>query len=296
MPPFPELKDISPPTPPPFSSPEEVQALVWQVFGGVTALLVIAGVWLWWRWRVRRSKAPPLPQPALDQLRERLAALQTQAGTAAPAALAEQVSQFIRTYLQREHGLMARYRTTEELLGTTRGPRRADAPPPLPFLRPFADVFPLCDTLKFAGSGASAAMLSPLIDRALAATEEVRIALAPRPVAAAASAPPLPPALPAPPDTAPAAAPPPVPPEAASAPAFAVGPPLTDPLRPAGAAPSRAGDLPRPLPPPLPPLPPPASLSAAPPGPPPFRAAPRSDSFTRPPTAAFARGADVIPA
>lgn len=285
MPPFPELKDISPPTPPPFSSPEEVQALVWQVFGGVTVLLLLAAAWLWWRWSVRRAKAPPLPKRALDQLRDRLTAVQSQAATMAPAALGEEVSHAIRSYLHREHGLLARYRTTEELFGTSRGPRRADAPPPLPFLRPFAEVFPLCDTLKFAGAATSGEPAARLIDRALAATEEVRLALASRV------------ATPAPPlrsDPAPAAMPPPLPgppPE----PAFAVGPPA------AGRPPSSASSMPAAIkvagPPPLPLLPaaPPGVLRTPCAGPPSTHACPRSDSFTRPQTAAFARGADIIP-
>ncbi len=287
MPPFPELKDISPPSPPPFSSPEEIQALVWQIFGAVAAVVLIAAAWLWWRWRVRRAQPPPLPQPALDQLRDRLTALHPQLATLPPAAIGEQVSHALRTYLQREHGLMARYRTTEELLGTSSGLRRPDAPPPLPFLRPFAEVLPLCDTLKFAGSGLGSAAAAQLIDRALAATSDVRAALA------------QPPVMPPPPPPEPTdatggfsatAEPPPVSPEPAPPPATEAAAANPPPARPSA--------------PPVPPAP--GSMAAAPtpaPSPPPPRdalptrtASPRSDSFTRPPTAAFARGADVIPA
>lgn len=269
MPPFPELKDISPPTPPPFSAPEEVQALIWQVFGVVTVVVFLTALWLWWRWRVRRAKAPALPQPALDQLRNRLASLHPQAAELAPGALAQQVGDVIRTYLQREHGLLARYRTTEELFGTVRGPRRANSAPPLPFLRPFENVFEQCDAMKFAGTGVAVDHRTGLIDRALAAAEEVRNALNRRPA---------PPALPE--SGAAASVPPPL--GASCPPAVAVTPPAFDSapasLVPAGAAGTALIAPPTPLAPPL-----------SPPAP------PRSDSFTHPQTAAFARGADVIP-
>ena len=327
MPPFPELKDISPPTPPPFSSPEEVQQLVWWIFGGCTGALLLAAVWLWWRWRVRQHIVPPPPQPALDHLRERLAALHPLAATQPAAEIGQKVGDAVRSYLQRQHGLLARYRTTEELFGTTTAAtRRHGAPPPLPFLRPFEDVFTQCDALKFAGASSPLYQRTSLIDAALAATESVRASLALPPIP---PPPHFPPPLPPPPLVA-SHTPPPLPlplpssvPSVPSVPSAQSTPPQPESPQPESLRPSI------PFPPPLPPAPAdaaaagtesadispadsPASaqtpdLSATVPAaatvlPPPFIPAPlvaavrhRDDAFTHPQPSAFARGADVIP-
>ena len=282
MPPFPELKDITPPTPPPFSSPEEIQALVWMVFGGVVALVVLGLLWLWWRRRTRHQAPPLLPRSPLDQLRDRLASLQSSPEPLPATQLGHEVAGAVRSYLQREHGLMARYRTTEELFGTHRGPRRSEAPPPLPFLQPFAEVFTRCDALRFTKPGQLNDRRSELITLALQATDQVRTALAPRPIPSPGTPPPLPGAIATPSDPAPplamtaeivppvhAAAPQPAPP---SDPAFLCQPEPAEP-RPAAASPAAATA-----------------------GPMWHRTGPRSDAFTRPQSNAFARGADIIPA
>lgn len=315
MPPFPELKDISPPTPPPFSSPEEVQQIVWWIFGGCAGALLLAAVWLWWKWRVRQRAVPPPPQPALDHLRERLAALHPLAATQPAAEIGQKVGDAVRSYLQRQHGLLAHYRTTEELFGTTAAAtRRHGAPPPLPFLRPFEDVFTQCDALKFAGASSPLYQRTSLIDAALAATESVRASLARPPITPAPHSPPhFPPPLP---PLAVSQTPPPLP--SSSAPSAQPAPPQPESLRPS-----------IPFPPPLPPAPAdavaagtesaeissadspssaqtpdmsPTVTAAATVVPPPFIPAPlvaavrhRDDAFTHPQPSAFARGADVIP-
>ena len=271
MPPFPELKDISPPTPPPFSSPEEVQQIVWWIFGGCTGALLLAAVWLWWKWRVRQRAVPPPPQPALDHLHERLAALHPLAATQPAAEIGQKVGDAVRSYLQRQHGLLAHYRTTEELFGTTAAAtRRHGAPPPLPFLRPFEDVFTQCDALKFAGASSPLYQRTSLIDAALAATESVRASLARPPItpaphfppplpplAVSQTPPPLPsssaPSAPSAPSAQPAPSAPSAPsvPSAPSAPSAQPAPPQPESRRPS-----------IPFPPPLP-LPPPADAAAA---------------------------------
>ena len=316
MPPFPELKDISPPTPPPFSSPEEVQQIVWWIFGGCTGALLLAAVWLWWKWRVRQRAVPPPPQPALDHLRERLAALHPLAATQPAAEIGQKVGDAVRSYLQRQHGLLAHYRTTEELFGTTAAAtRRHGAPPPLPFLRPFEDVFTQCDALKFAGASSPLYQRTSLIDAALAATESVRASLARPPIT---PAPHFPPPLP---PLAVSQTPPPLP--SSSVPSAQPSPPQPAPPQPESLRPSI------PFPPPLPPAPADAAatgtesaeissadspssaqtpdISATVPAdatvlPPSFIPAPlvaavrhRDDAFTHPQPSAFARGADVIP-
>ena len=309
MPPFPELKDISPPTPPPFSSPEEVQQIVWWIFGGCAGALLLAAVWLWWKWRVRQRAVPPPPQPALDHLRERLAALHPLAATQPAAEIGQKVGDAVRSYLQRQHGLLAHYRTTEELFGTTTAAtRRHGAPPPLPFLRPFEDVFTQCDALKFAGASSPLYQRTSLIDAALAATESVRASLARPPIT---PAPHFPPPLP---PLAVSQTPPPLPSiSAPSVPSAQPTPPQPTPPQPESLRPSI------PFPPPLPPAPADAAAADSPASaqtpdisptvpaaatvlPPPFIPAPlmaavrhRDDAFTHPQPSAFARGADVIP-
>ena len=323
MPPFPELKDISPPTPPPFSSPEEVQQIVWWIFGGCAGALLLAAVWLWWKWRVRQRAVPPPPQPALDHLRERLAALHPLAATQPAVEIGQKVGDAVRSYLQRQHGLLAHYRTTEELFGTTAAAtRRHGAPPPLPFLRPFEDVFTQCDALKFAGASSPLYQRTSLIDAALAATESVRASLARPPIT---PPPHFPPPLP---PLAVSQTPPPLPSSSAPSvpsaqPASPQPPPQPAPPQPESLRPSI------PFPPPLPPAPADAAaagtesaeissadspssaqtpdISATVPVgatvlPPPFIPAPllaavrhRDDAFTHPQPSAFARGADVIP-
>lgn len=281
---FPELKDITPPTPPPFTSPEEVQALVWQIFAGVAGLVLLGTLVLWWLWRVRRHKTPPLPVLPLEQLKQRLLALRGEAATLSSVELGQRVGDAIRGYLQREHGLMARYRTTEELFGTARGSRRAGAPPPLPWLRPFEDVFARGDAMKFAGATASGHDRETLADLALAAVEKIRQQEEERRQAVVAAPPPVPVAVAAPP------------PDGAYEADMADEP--NDNNRPDEAhtphephAASLTNVSPAPHAPILEPAA--APLKTA------FPFAPRraqaADSFTHPPTAAFACGSDIIP-
>jgi hypothetical protein len=165
MPPFPELKEITPPTPPPLSSPEEIQRVVWLVFAAVVVVMALGVLWLWWRSRERNRRAPPLPLSAQEEARRRLAHLESLAPQLEGPALGQQVCEVIRHYLERQHGLLARYRTTEELLGAVHNLTT----PPLPFLRPFAGVLRRCDDLKFAGFAFPSTERSALVRETLAA-------------------------------------------------------------------------------------------------------------------------------
>ena len=167
MPPFPELKDITPPAAPPLSSPEEIQRVVWLVFAGVVAVAALVTLWWWWRSRRRNRRPPPLPLSAVEEARRRLAQLEAMAPQLDGPALGQQVCEVIRHFLERHHGLLARYRTTEELLGAA---RRRTAPP-LPFLRPFAAVLRRCDDLKFAGTAVPVSDRSALVKETLAALD-----------------------------------------------------------------------------------------------------------------------------
>jgi hypothetical protein len=248
MPPFPELKDITPPAPPPFSSPEEIQRVVWLVYAGVIAAAVLAGLWVWWRARRRHRRPPPLPLSPVETARRELERLRALAPELEPAALGHQLVEVLRRFLERRHGMLARYRTTDELLGAA----RHRSTPPLPFLLPFAEVLTRCDNLKFAGLELPAGERTALVAAARAALDT--------------------------PPTDPAPAPPPPPPDPAAAAAAQPGP-ASDPAAAAAASPPA-------LTPPLPHDESPDARSAAspplPPGPPPRPALAGlpADSFT----------------
>lgn len=183
MPPFPELKDITPPTAPPLSSPEEIQLyVVLPIFCTLLAVLALFCLWAWWRWRGRRAKMPPLPVAADEAAARALEDVRGRAGTLAPAELGREVAGIVRGYLQRAHGLRAGQQTTEELLGRT---RPVPGAPPLPFVKPFDAVLARCDALKFSGPVLAAGESDRLLDATRAALdEERRWRLTPLPVAA----------------------------------------------------------------------------------------------------------------
>ncbi len=236
MPPFPELKDITPPTAPPLSSPVEVQMIVTVAFFALVGLGLALGLVFWIRASLRRRRLPPLPVTAATEARRALENLRSRAGTLSAAEFGQHASDILRRYLQREHGLLALYRTTEELFGRS---TRPGAPPPLPQVRPFEPVLQAADALKFAGPTPTAADFSSLVDQAMAAIHyaEEKITL---PVTAA-------PAPQAPPAPAPANAEP-------------------SPSTPSASEPPRISPPPLPSPPaadPLPPGPPPPPANAA---------------------------------
>lgn len=172
MPPFPELHDITPPTAPPLSSPEEIQRyVVLPLFGAIVLLLLIALLWRWWQARRRQAALPPLPIDPAEAARRALEALRSLADTCTPADFGREVASIVRHYLQRAHGLRAAQMTTPELIGPAGQPFGA---PPLPFVRPFASVLTRCDALKFAGPALPLSERERLIDETLAALEEVR--------------------------------------------------------------------------------------------------------------------------
>jgi hypothetical protein len=113
--------------------------------------------------------APPLPTTAATELKNTLDELRAQCWHLGPAQLGAQVSSAIRTYLHRQEGALARFRTTPELTAT---PGAIEAPV-LPHFAPFIPVLEQCDTLRYGGSGSSPEQRQALIDHALSALEKI---------------------------------------------------------------------------------------------------------------------------
>jgi hypothetical protein len=122
----------------------------WWAGAGVLGLVVLALV-VWGLIAVfRRAAVPGAPvRPEKIALRE-LKSLRKRAAAMPAPEFGAAVSDVIRTFLHRRMGLLARFATTEEILGHTR--RRDEAPPPPP-VQGFAAVLEKCDALKFANAG-----------------------------------------------------------------------------------------------------------------------------------------------
>lgn len=94
--------------------------------------------------QVSLPPAPPLANHVmamtlLEQLRPQAASL--------PAKeLAARVTEVIRTYLHRQFGILAKYRTSQEILAQRRDPH---SPPALPAVRAFEDFLLTSDTLNY---------------------------------------------------------------------------------------------------------------------------------------------------
>ena len=144
--PFPEIERIAEPQSP---AVEHAAAWWWWVGAAVMGLIVlgiiigvIAGL-------TRRAVLPAAPaRPEKLALRE-IKALRRRAGSLEAPAFGAALSEIIRTCLHRRMGMLARFATTEEILGKSR--RRNEAPPP-PLVTVFTGVLEGCDALKFGSS------------------------------------------------------------------------------------------------------------------------------------------------
>ncbi|MGI8603618.1 MAG: hypothetical protein ACR2OZ_11555 [Verrucomicrobiales bacterium] len=164
MPPFPELRDIAPPVEP----PDPARVIVWSVFGAIVAVGLFLALIAWVRWIRRHPRLPPLPLSAGTAALRELGELKALAGTLDSAELAGAVSESLRHYLQRARGLLARYRTTDEMIGRNGG----GGPPPLPFLRTFEPVLRGCDRIKYGRIESARAERMMLVEQAIAAVEQ----------------------------------------------------------------------------------------------------------------------------
>ncbi len=165
--PFPEenLEKIAEPPPPPVE-----HVVTWWWWAGAVVLgLILLAVLIWGvTILVRRASVPPIPpRPEKLALRE-LKQLKKTAGTLSASEFGTALSGIVRSFLHRRAGVLARFATSQEILGTS---RTAGQAPPAPLAAPFATVLEECDALKF-GPG-TAALREDLIAKTEAALHEV---------------------------------------------------------------------------------------------------------------------------
>src|SRR5687768_1522529 len=144
--PFPEIEKIAEP-----QSPAVEQAAAWWWWAGAIVLgLIVLGVVIGIvAGLTRRAGMPATPgRPEKLALRE-IKALRRRAGMLGAPAFGAALSEIIRAFLHRRMGMLARFATTEEILGKSR--RRNEAPPP-PLVTAFTGVLEACDALKFSSS------------------------------------------------------------------------------------------------------------------------------------------------
>lgn len=201
--PFPELEKIAEPQAPPV---EQAVAWWWWI-GAVALVLVLLAVFIWGlRTFLRRRALPAAPGiPERLALRE-IKTLRRRSENLTALEFAGALSGIVRAFLHRRMGMLARFATTEEILGRS---RRGGTVPPPPLVNAFASVLEGCDALKF-GSGHTDSRDALMTDAESAiglVAEAMKIRPAPgTAIAAALSVPALPP-LPVIPPAAPHAPP-----------------------------------------------------------------------------------------
>jgi hypothetical protein len=165
MPPFPEMRDIAAPAEPP-----DVATLVTlSTFGALLVIGMLVGLMIFLRALRRRPKFPALPShPATAAIR-RLEELKILAASVPAGELGSRVSEALRRYLHRSRGVLAHYRTTDELLQKENG---GEGPPALPFLRRFEPVLRRCDAFKYMGATTTRFERTTLIDEAVDVIEQ----------------------------------------------------------------------------------------------------------------------------
>lgn len=184
MPEFPKIKDIAEPV-----EPAVHLGPPWLWWAGVAALslMVLIGIVLWIRSARRRVRFPGLPSLPEKIALQALESLRQRAEVLTPEEFANELSQTVRTFLQRQTGILALYSTSPEMLGER---SRPDEPPPPPAITAFREVFLASDILKYGAPRTDkTTQTGQLIDSAIAA---IRLAALPPAAASAAPSPPAP--------------------------------------------------------------------------------------------------------
>ena len=116
------------------------------LLGALAVFALLAALW-WWRERRRNRPVPTSALPPEEEVHHRLAVLAAALPTSSDAVkpFYVELSDALRTYLDRTLSVSAREQTTRELLDTL---RREDAPPAA--LEPLDFVLRLADLAKFA--------------------------------------------------------------------------------------------------------------------------------------------------
>jgi hypothetical protein len=161
LPEFPDIKDA-----PEFNPPADLAHgwpwYVWLVMLGV--IILAAGLLVRY---VRQSRAAELPPPPpgspSEQAIQLLQDLQGREAGLSMQQLCQQVVQVIRTWMHHCFGLLANYRTTEEILAIRSNP---DQPPPPPVLKDFQDFLLETNALSY-GAVAAGRSKQDIVDEAI---------------------------------------------------------------------------------------------------------------------------------
>ena len=194
VPEFPKLQDITQPPRPPelwdvFLDPS--RPMFWLIYGGLILFCLGLVLILWSRSGAGRKAPPQLPlTPQTDALR-RLADIEALASTLSPLDLGNRVSGVLRQYLHRTEGVLANYRTTDEIVGHI-DPAHGHGPPPLPHLVAYGPLLRRCDSLKYGGAGTSPAGRAALVRDAMDCVSGKSVVAPAPPQAAPSSSSPVP--------------------------------------------------------------------------------------------------------
>jgi len=182
--PFPELEKIVEPVAP-GSAAAAGPAWWWWLLAALVAALTLISVFTLLRKLIRHFQFPATPpDPAREAIRQ-LETLQRKAPDPTAMETAASVSSIIRHYLDRLSGIMARYTTTEEIMGHSRRP----SPPPTPAISACEAILACCDQIRFGNTSIPPATL---ISNALTAIRTSQAAPAPTAPPTPEQPPPLP--------------------------------------------------------------------------------------------------------
>ncbi|MEN9283646.1 MAG: hypothetical protein RLZZ179_1139 [Verrucomicrobiota bacterium] len=182
--PFPELEKIVEPVAP-GSAAGTGPAWWWWLLAALVATLALITVFTLLRKLIRHFRFPSTPpDPAREAIRQ-LETLQRNSSATTETDTAATVSTIVRHYLDRLAGIMARYSTTEEIMGHSRKP----APPPTPAISACEAILASCDQIRFGNTSIPPATL---VSNALTAIRASQAAPAPAAPHTSQQPPPLP--------------------------------------------------------------------------------------------------------
>ncbi len=168
LPKFPDLEKISEP---PRPLPDPV-ASWWWVAGAIILGIILLGLLTWGIVvLIRRSSVPALPAGPEKGVLDGLMELRKQAAGMTPPVFGAALSGLVRSFLHRRTGMLARFATTEEILGKSRA---ADQAPPPPVVAAFSSILESCDAMKYGTTPNAQAAFADLISRTESAIRAVR--------------------------------------------------------------------------------------------------------------------------
>lgn len=156
---IPDIRDIVPPEQ--VLDPRLLTIVI--VLAALALITALAFLIFSKRRKAHRARPPRLPRPPAEIAIAELEKIKVTAENLSAVEIAEQVSAAVDTFLHRQHGVPARFRTVDEL--TRR--RTPDDPPPLPAIQNFAPLLEHLETLKFSSPVRKKENAETLITQAL---------------------------------------------------------------------------------------------------------------------------------